>query len=103
MRKVIITKELIANYPHKSSKHRPRRPYCRLCANFDRMRRRSIGYSINFDVCNFHIDVLEIGEKAIEIHFRNGTVAYYSVDCWENPLNARKVESILRQDYRKSD
>lgn|GEM_PF-5441711 len=86
MKKVVITKELIANYPYKNSKWSPHRPWCRLCSIPQSPGREQL------------FRVLEVDEEAIEVHFRNGTVAYYHVSCWDNPGNKEKVESIKKQE-----
>lgn len=87
MKKVVITEELIANYPYKNSKWSPHRPWCRLCSIFQsRTKERKI------------FNILELNEEALEVHFRNGTVAYYHLSCWDNPGNKEKVEAIKRQE-----
>ena len=93
MRTVVITPELIKNYPHKTSKNTPSRPYCRLCANFDRRRFHGQGRVWS----NFNVKVLEIGEEAMEVKFRNGTLAYYHLACWKDRKYAHKVENIKKQ------
>lgn len=86
MKKVVVTKELIESYPYKGSKHTPDRPWCRLCSIFkSRTKEKKV------------FNVLELGSEAVEVHFRNGTVAYYHLSCWDNSGNKEKVESIERQ------
>ena len=90
-----MTQELIDNYPHKNSKYSPSRPYCRLCANLYRK-------YIRHTTPKFFVHIFRIGEQAIEVTYRNGTVAYYSPSCWNDPLNIGKVESIKRQEKANS-
>ena len=85
MRKVVVTEELIANYPYKSSRWTPHQPWCKLCS-VDKGPLRKHAFRL-----------LKVGEEAIEVTFRNGTVAYYHPSCWDNPGNKEKVESIERQ------
>lgn len=87
MKKVVVTKELIESYPYKGSKHTPDRPWCRLCSTFKgRTKEKRL------------FRVLKIGQQAIEITFRNGTVAFYHKRCWDDPGNKERVRAILKQD-----
>ena len=94
MREAIITQQLIDAYPHKTGKWHPHTPFCRLCASL-RPFIRHTAYGIKN---LWRPQILKIGEKAITGTFRNGTVAYYHVSCWNDPRNAWKVESIKKQD-----
>jgi len=86
MKKVVITEELIASYPYKSSRWTPHQPWCKLC-------------SVDKGPLRTHrFRVLKVGEEAIEVTFRNGITSYYHISCWENPENREKVESIRKQD-----
>lgn len=88
MKKVVITKELIAGYPYKHSRWSPHRPWCKLCSEEKSSKRRQV------------FRVLQMGEEAIEVHFRNGTVAYYHPSCWNSPKNREQVTAILKQEAR---
>ena len=102
MKKVVITVQMIRKFPHKSSKHRPGRPYCRLCSCFDRrVWRRGAPFSGTFT--KYHVHIFEPGETAIMIKFRNGTISYYEPKCWNDPQYAERVKNILKQEYQKPD
>ena len=94
-----MTQELIDTYPHKNSKWRPNRPYCRLCAVFDFQTSRGTFRSRED---KYLVKYLEVGQEAIEVTFRNKTVAYYHPGCWNKPKYARKVANIKAQDLSKS-
>jgi len=95
MKEVTITQELIDTYPYKSGKWHPHRPFCRLCASLKPfIKHTSIGGTVNL----WRPEMLRIGEKAITVTFRNGTLAYYHVKCWNDPNYAMKVESIKKQE-----
>lgn len=87
MRKVVITEELIASYPYKSSRWTPHQPWCKICS-VDKGPPRTHTFR-----------VLKVGEEAIEVTFRNGTVAYYHIGCWNHPNNKDKVRAIKKQEH----
>lgn len=62
-------------------------------ANFD----RRVWHTSGKKTTNFHVELLKVGEKAVEVKFRNGTVAYYHLSCWNDPQYAYKVENIKKQ------
>lgn len=94
MKEVTITQELIDAYPHKTGKYHPHRPFCRLCASLQPYKRHTPYGIVNL----WKPQILRIGEKAVTVTFRNGTVAYYHVKCWNDPQYAFKVRSILEQE-----
>lgn len=46
---------------------------------------------------NYNVEVLKLGEEAIEVKFRNGMLGYYHLACWNDPKYAYKVENIKKQ------
>ena len=88
---VVITKEMIKQHPHKNSGifdfMAPKRIRCGLCMPSNRnMHRR------------FH--VLREGDIAVKVTFKNKTVAYYGLRCWQDPKNADRVARILKQELK---
>jgi len=89
---VVITKEIIEQYPYNNAGifdnlMKPKRIRCSLCMPSNRnMHRR------------FH--VLREGDIAVKVTFKNGTVAYYGLWCWQAPSNADRVKRILMQELK---
>jgi len=90
---VVITKELIETNPCKNSGifdfMAPKRIRCGLCMPPAKGK---------YHYRRFHI--LREGSLAIKVVFRNKQVAYYGLQCWQDPKNADRVARILKQEYK---
>jgi hypothetical protein len=95
---VVITKELILSHPHHNSgifsspTHAIR---CSLCMPPKPKHMKTKEY-----IHRVKHHVLRIGSQAVKVTFRNGTVAYYGLACWNNPENADRVKRILMQEHK---
>jgi len=86
---VTITKEIIEQYPYNNA------------GIFDKM------FVIRCSLCmppnrNMHrrFHVLREGDIAVKVTFKNGTVGYYGLQCWQDPNNADRVARILKQELK---
>jgi len=92
---VKITQETINQHPHSNSGYldnmfRPKYLRCGLCMppGTKEERRRQKKH------------ILPIGSVAVKVKFRNGTVGYYALQCWNNPKYHDRVANILKQESK---
>ena len=100
---VTITQELIEKYPYKYSgvmnKKLRRGVRCALCLPPKPKGVQTRNYlSRLYNQHKFHI--LRIGDQAVKVTFRNKTVAYYGVQCWNNANNGDRVKRILSRELK---
>jgi len=91
---VTITQELIDAYPHKNSGY------------LDIFHKKAIRCSLCMPPANdkqrHHqkLHLLRIGTKAVRVQFRNRTIGYYALKCWNKAENAERVQKILSRELK---
>jgi len=100
---VVITQELIDSYPYKYSgvmnKKLHKGVRCSLCLPPKPKGVQTRNYlSILIKQHRFHI--LRKDDEAVKVTFRNKTVAYYGLQCWNDPSNGDRVKRILSRELK---
>lgn len=96
---ITITREVIKAHPHHNSgifEDKTRMIRCGLC-----MPPRSKHESRQEYLRTVKHHVLRIDSQAVKVTFRNKTVAYYGLACWNKPENAQRVQSILSRELKQ--
>jgi len=86
MRKIIMTREIRRAFYQKrkgnTGRNKPKLPYCKICSDLTKQRRRVVNY-------------LHAGDEVYEVHFANGGISYYHVDCMDrNSSIAQTIKSL---------